>query len=226
MDDQQPLFKWSWLTENWDNDSPTSIVTLLQAHVLMAGVPIVLGLLIAVPLGLVCVRWRWLYQPVSGLMNAVYALPSLPLFMLLLGVTGRPQPATVIIPLTFYAVAVLMPAVVDGLGSVPEHVRQAATAMGFTHMRRLIRVDLPIAVPVVLAGLRVVAVSSISLVSVGALIGQGGLGNFFTDAFQRDFYTPAIAGIVLIVLLALVADGIIVAAQRLLTPWVRARRGT
>ncbi|WP_084959415.1 ABC transporter permease [Thermoactinospora rubra] len=221
--DDEPLFRWSWVVSNWDNDTPNSIVNLLQAHIVMAGVPTVLGLLLAVPLGVACARWRWLYQPTSGLMNAVYALPSIALFMLLLSVTGFSR-LTVIIPLTLYAVAVLMPAVVDGLRSVPEHVRQSAVAMGFTPTRRLVRVELPIAVPVVLAGLRVVAVSSISLVSVGALIGQGGLGNYFTDAYQRDFYTPAVVGIALIVLLALVADGIIVGAQRLLTPWVRARR--
>ncbi|MFI6324038.1 ABC transporter permease [Nonomuraea sp. NPDC050556] len=225
MDDGQPLFRWDWVVRNWDSGQPNSIVNLLEAHIVMSVVPIILGLVIAVPLGLLCVRYRFLYQPTAGLMNAIYALPSLALFMILLSVTG-PERITVIIPLTFYAIAVLMPAVVDGLGSVPDHVRQSAVAMGFTPQRRLVRVELPIATPVVLAGLRVVAVSSISLVSVGALIGQGGLGNYFTDAYQRDFYTPAIVGIVLIVLMALVADGIIIAAQRFLTPWVRARRSS
>ncbi|MEU7896123.1 ABC transporter permease subunit [Nonomuraea sp. NPDC049152] len=224
-DDGQPLFRWSWVESNWNSDSPNSIVNLLQAHVVMSLVPVLLGLLVAVPLGLACVRWRFLYQPTAGIMNVIYALPSLPLFMLLIPETGLTQ-LTVIIPLTFYALAVLVPAVVDGLGAVPDHVRQSAVAMGFTPLRRLVQVELPIAVPVVLAGLRVVTVSSISLVSVGALIGQGGLGNLFTDAFQRDFYTPAIAGIVLIVLLALVGDGIVLTAQRLLTPWVRARRAS
>lgn len=223
MDEGQPLFRWDWVVNNWDNDTPNSIMNLLGSHVVMSGVPIVLGLLVALPLGLCCVRWRWLYQPVSGLMNAVYALPSLALFMLLLSVTGAER-ITVIIPLTCYAVAVLIPAVVDGLRSVPEQVRQSAVAMGYRPLRRLLAVELPIAAPVLLAGLRVVAVSSISMVSVGALIGQGGLGNFFTDAYQRDFYTPAITGIALIVLLAGIADGLIVAAQRLLTPWVSARR--
>ncbi|NUR89860.1 MAG: ABC transporter permease [Nonomuraea sp.] len=225
MDDQQPLFKWSWVESNWNNDTPTSIVNLLEAHTVMAVVPVVLGLILALPLGLACVRWRWLYQPIAGLMNTLYALPSLALFTILLSLTGFTY-TTVIIPLTLYSLAVLIPAVVDGLGSVPDHVRQSAVAMGYTPLRRLVGVELPIAVPVVLAGLRVVAVSSISLVSVGALIGQGGLGNYFIDAYQRDFYTPAIVGIVLIVLLALVADGIILLLQRLLTPWMRARRAS
>ena len=120
----------------------------------------------------------------------------------------------------------LLPSVVDGLGSVPDHVRQSAVAMGFTPLRRLIQVELPIATPVVLAGLRVVAVSSISLVSVGAVIGQGGLGQLFTRAYQNAFLDPAIIGIVFIVVLALIADGLLVLAQRLLTPWQRARRAS
>ncbi|MDF5756402.1 ABC transporter permease subunit [Spongiactinospora sp. TRM90649] len=215
---------WEWFARNWNTGRPTSIDALLGDHVLMSLVPILAALALSVPLGMLCVRWRVLYQPVAGVMNVIYALPSLALFAVLLGVTGL-SPVTVIIPLTFYSIAVLVPAVVDGLNAVPDHVRQSAVAMGFTPARRLTRVELPLAAPVVLAGLRVVAVSSISLVSVGALVGLGGLGGLFIRAFQLDFYVPAIVGIVLIVLLALVVDGILVLAQRLLTPWVRARRG-
>ncbi|WP_327089761.1 ABC transporter permease [Nonomuraea sp. NBC_01738] len=223
--DKGPPSLWEWFARNWDTGRVGSISELLQDHLVMSLVPIVVSLVLALPLGLACVRWRWLYQPTSGLMNVLYALPSLPVFMLLIQVTGLSQ-ATVIIPLTFYGMAVLIPSVVDGLGSVPDHVRQSAVAMGFTPLRRLVQVELPIATPVVLAGLRVVAVSSISLVSVGALIGQGGLGMLFTRAYQNPFLPPAIVGIVLIVLLALVADGLLVLAQRLLTPWVRARRAS
>jgi osmoprotectant transport system permease protein len=217
-----PPSLWEWIGRNWDTGRVDSIRNLLTDHLIMSLVPIVVALVLALPLGLACVRWRWLYQPTSGLMNIVYALPSLPVFMLLIQFSGLSK-TTVIVPLTFYASAVLIPSVVDGLGSVPDHVRQSAVAMGFTPLRRLVQVELPIAVPVVLAGLRVVAVSSISLVSVGALIGQGGLGMLFTRAYQNPFVPPAAVGIVLIVLLALVADGILVLAQRLLTPWVRAR---
>ncbi|MDR8408973.1 ABC transporter permease [Nonomuraea sp. 3-1Str] len=218
-----PPSLWEWVARNWDTGRVGSIKDLLGDHLVMSLAPIVVGLLLALPLGLASVRWRWLYQPTTGLFNVVYALPSLPVFMLLISVTGLSK-TTVIIPLTFYAMAVLIPAVVDGLGAVPDHVRQSAVAMGFTPLRRLVQVELPIAVPVVLAGLRVVAVSSISLVSVGALIGQGGLGMLFTRAYQNPFLPPVIVGIVLIVALALVADGLLVLAQRLLTPWVRARR--
>ncbi len=190
----------------------------------MAIVPVLLGLIIALPLGLASARWRVLYQPTVGLMNVVYSLPSLAVFIVLIPLTGLAERATVIIPLTFYSLAVLIPSVVDGLGAVPDHVRQSAVAMGFGPLRRLLQVELPIAVPVVLAGLRVATVSSISLVSVGALVGRGGLGYLFIDGWQRQFYTPIVVGIVLVVALAVLADGLIVLAQRLLTPWARARR--
>jgi osmoprotectant transport system permease protein len=117
-----------------------------------------------------------------------------------------------------------VPNVVDGLRSVPEPVRQAATAMGFGTLRRLVQVELPIAVPVVIAGARVAAVASISLVSVGVLIGNGGLGQLFIDGYSRDFTTPIIVSCVLIIVLALFSDGVLVTAQRLLTPWARTRR--
>ncbi|MER6946985.1 ABC transporter permease [Nonomuraea sp. NPDC005983] len=220
-----PPTLWEWIARNWDTGRVDSIKNLLGDHLVMSLVPIAVGLVLALPLGLASVRWRWLYQPTAGVFNIIYALPSLPVFMLLISVTGLSK-ITVIIPLTFYAIAVLIPAVVDGLGSVPDHVRQSAVAMGFTPLRRLVQVELPIATPVVLAGLRVVAVSSISLVSVGALIGQGGLGMLFTRAYQNPFLPPVVVGIVLIVALALLADGLLVLAQRLLTPWVRARRAT
>lgn len=215
---EEPLIRWDWIGRNWPG-----IQVLLEDHVVMALVPVVVGLLIALPLGLAGVRWRRLYQPTVGAVNVIYSLPSLAVFIVLIPVTGLATRTTVMVPLTFYAMAVLIPAVVDGLTSVPDHVRQSAVAMGFTPLRRLLRVELPIAVPVVLAGLRVAAVSSISLVSVGALVGRGGLGYLFIDGWQRQFYTPIIVGIVLVVILAGIVDALLVLAQRLLTPWARAR---
>jgi osmoprotectant transport system permease protein len=220
MTPSEPLVRWDWIGRNWPN-----IQQLLTDNVVMALLPVLLGLVVALPLGLASARWRWLYQPTVGFMNVIYSLPSLAVFIVLIPLTGLAERATVIIPLTFYTLAVLIPAVVDGLTSIPDHVRQSAVAMGFTPLRRLVRVELPIAAPVVLAGLRVATVSSISLVSVGALIGRGGLGYLFIDGWQRQFPTPIVVGIVLVLILAVVADGLLVVAQRLLTPWARARRG-
>jgi len=221
--DGEPLVRWSWIGDHTDE-----LTTLTLHHLKLALLPILFGLIIAIPLGIMCVRWRWLYPPTLGIANIFYGLPSLALFMLFIpyfGIgSGGQADFTIILPLTLFSLSVLVPNVVDGLRSVPDPVRQAATAMGFGTLRRLVQVELPIAVPVVIAGARVAAVASISLVSVGVLIGNGGLGQLFIDGYSRDFTTPIIVSCVLIVVLALVSDGVLVTAQRLLTPWARTRR--
>ncbi|HEY5032790.1 MAG TPA: ABC transporter permease [Actinomycetes bacterium] len=209
--------KWGWIPDHFG-----MLGTLLGQHSVLAFVPVLLGLLVAVPLGMACVRWPRIYPPVLATTSILYAIPSIALFVFLVSYTGL-NPPTAIIPLTLYTLSVLVRNVVDGLRSVPESVRQAATAMGFTGLRRLLRVDLPIAVPVIIAGLRIATVSNISLVSVASLIGLGGLGQLFTDGFQRAFLTPIVVGVVLTVALAVVADVLLVVAQRLLTPWARGR---
>ncbi|MFL6052534.1 MAG: ABC transporter permease [Actinoallomurus sp.] len=219
----EPLIRWDWVGAH------TGLMADLTAHHLkLALLPILFGLIIAIPLGVMCVRWRWIYPPTLGVANVLYGLPSLALFMLFLpyfGITGSGADFTIIVPLTLFSLSVLVPNVVDGLRSVPDPVRQAATAMGFSTLRRLVQVELPIAVPVVIAGARVATVSSISLVSVGMMIGNGGLGQLFIDGYSRDFTTPITVSCVLIIALALLSDGVLVAAQRLLTPWARRRTG-
>ena len=216
----EPLIRWNWIADHLQD-----FADMTGQHLYLALMPIVLGLVISIPLGVASVRWGWLYPPVFAGANLLYAIPSLALFMLMLDLTGLDSSLTAIIPLTVYTLAVLVPNVVDGLRQVPQPVRQAATAMGFGTWRRLIQVELPIAVPVIMAGLRVATVSSISLVSVAVLVGQGGLGQLFTDGAQREFPTPIIAGIVLTIALAFIADLVLVTAQRLLTPWARTRKG-
>lgn len=208
---------WGWIGEHTADLSENALL-----HLRLALLPVLFGLLISLPLGVLCRRFGWLYPPALTLANVLYAIPSLALFMVFIQYTGL-TPSTVIIPLTLYSLSVLVPNVVDGLGSVSEPVRQAATAMGFGPLRRLVRVELPIAVPVVIAGTRVAAVSSISLVAVGQLIGQGGLGYDIVRGYQLQFPTQILAASVLIVVLALVTDALLVVLQRLLTPWARAR---
>ena len=212
---------WSWIPSN---AGLIRQYTLDNAY--LGIVPALLGLVISVPLGIACVRWRWLYPPVLSATSILYALPSLALFIVLIPYTGLTD-TTVIIPLTLFSLCILLPNVVDGLRSVPGPVRQAATAMGFGPLRRLVQVELPIAVPLVIAGLRIAVVSSISLASVGQLMGIYSLGYFFIDVYQRDFPTEIVVGLVLIIALALVCDVLLVGARRLLTPWQprRARRG-
>jgi osmoprotectant transport system permease protein len=215
-----PWVDWTWIADHGE-----LFQRLIGLHVYLSVMPIVYGLALSLPLGLAAVRWPRIYPPLLAATSIVYALPAIALFIALLPITGL-EPTTVIIPLTLYSLSILIRNVVDGLRSVPEHVRQAATAMGFSGLRRLLQVDLPIAVPIIISGLRVATVSSISLVSVGALIGVGGLGELFIDGFQRNFKTPLVAGVVLSILLAVTADTILVIAQRLLTPWARGRRRT
>ena len=200
----------------------SQVPTLTWESAKLGILPALFGLIISVPLGIVCVRFRWLYGPVLSVTSVLYALPSLALFIVLIPYTGLTD-TTVIIPLTLFSLCVLVPNVVDGLRSVPEPVRQAATAMGFGTMRRLARVELPISVPIVIAGLRVAVVSSISLATLGQLIGVSSLGYLLIDGYQRAFLTEILVGGGLIIALALVCDLILVLVRRLLTPW-RARR--
>jgi osmoprotectant transport system permease protein len=201
----------------------SAVPTYVWENAYLGIAPALIGLVISVPLGIACVRWKWLYPPVLSGASVLYALPSLALFIVLIPYTGLTD-TTVIIPLTLFSLCVLVPNVVDGLRSVPEHVRQAATAMGFGTVRRLAQVELPIAVPVVIAGLRVAVVSSISLASVGQLIGVSSLGYLIIDGYQRDFLTEILVGGGLIIALALVCDVLLVLLRRVLTPWRPRRR--
>ena len=192
-------------------------------HAWLAGVPLVLGLLLAVPLGWLAQRRRWLYTPIVAGTGLLYTIPSLALFILMPLVLGTRilDEENVIVAMTIYTVALLTRTVADALGAVPDEVVAAATAMGLGPLRRLLTVELPMAVPVVAAGLRVAAVSNVSIVSVAALIGVPQLGVLFTDGFYRDFLDPIVAGLVASALLALLFDLVIVAVARWLTPWQR-----
>jgi osmoprotectant transport system permease protein len=210
---------WSWIPQNW-----TIIWQYTLDNAFLGLVPPLIGLIVAIPLGIASVRWRWTYPPLLSLASAIYALPSLALFVVLIDFTGLGN-LTVMIPLTLFSLCILLPSVVDGLRGVAEPTRQAATGMGFGDVRRLFEVELPISTPVVIAGLRVAVVSSISLASVGQLIGVSSLGYFFIDGFQRDFPTEVYVALALVLGLALICDLLLVALGRLLTPWQRDQRG-
>jgi osmoprotectant transport system permease protein len=209
---------WGWLDRNID-----TVLEDLSEHVQIAFIALVLGAVIAFPIGLIAYRWRPLYGPLLALTQILYTVPSLALFVLLINATGLGQ-EPVIIGLTIYSLVILVRNLVEGLRSVPRDVIDAATAMGYRQTRRLFAVELPIALPAIVAGLRVAAVSNISLVSVGALIGTGGLGQLFIHGFQIDNPIEIWTGIVVTLVLALVVDLLIVGGGRLLTPWTRAVR--
>jgi osmoprotectant transport system permease protein len=208
----------------WLGDHFAEVLSLIGQHVYLAGVPLVLGLLIALPLGWLARRYRVLYPFLIIGTGLLYTIPSLALFIMLPLLLGTKilDPNNVVVAMTIYTVALLVRTVADGLGSVPDDVNQSATAMGYKRVRRFMSVELPLALPVISAGLRVAAVSNVSIVSVAALIGVSQLGSLFTDGFQRAFLDPIVVGVVACVLLALLFDGVILGATRLMTPWQRA----
>lgn len=196
--------------------------TLMLRHLYLAGVPLLIGLVVSLPLGWLATRVRWLGPPLIAGTGLMYTIPSLALFIMLPLVLGTQilDDANVLVAMTIYAVALLTRTVADGFASVPGHVRQAATAMGYGELRRVVSVDLPLAVPVVAAGLRVVAVSNVSMVSVAALIGVSQLGSLFTAGFNRNAMGPIVVGVLASVALALLLDAAIALLARLLTPWL------
>jgi osmoprotectant transport system permease protein len=204
---------WSWIPSNW-----STIWQLIQENAYLGVVPALIGLAISLPVGIVAARWRWFYPPVLTVINVIYAIPSLALFIALIPAFGLTD-TNVVIALTVFSLCVIVPNVVAGLRSVPDPVRQAATAMGYGSLRRLATVELPLAVPVIIGGLRVGVVSGISLASVGQLIGVSSLGYLFTDGLQRSFPTEIYVGLVLVIALALACDLVLVAIKRALTPW-------
>ncbi|NUR06615.1 MAG: ABC transporter permease [Nocardioidaceae bacterium] len=201
----------------------SEILTDLGQHIWLALVPVVLGVIFALPVGYLAVRRGWLYQPIVNLGGVLYSIPSLALFLIMPAIlgTGTLSPLNIVVSLAVYTFALLTRTVADALLSVQGQATQAAEAMGFRPFRQLLQVELPMALPVMLAGVRVATVANISLVSVGALIGVGGLGALFTRGLQLGFMEPIIVGIVLSVLLAAVCDIAIVLLQRRLTPWDR-----
>ncbi|MFF5290144.1 ABC transporter permease [Paractinoplanes globisporus] len=208
----------TYLSNNGD-----AVLAALRQHIALALIPVLIGFVLALPIGYLGVRFPWLYHPLVNTCGMLYSIPSLALFVFLPVLLGTKilSPLNIVVALTIYTVALLARTVADGLKSVDPLVVQSATAMGYRRLRRLTDVELPVALPVILAGLRVATVANISLVSVGALIGVGGLGQLFTRGFQLFYVEPILVGIILSVLLAAAADLVIVLLGRLVTPWTR-----
>lgn len=209
----------NWLLANFDY-----VLGLSIQHLYLALLPLVFGLIIAIPLGQLARQQRAVRGVILTASSLLYTIPSLALFIILPVVLGTRilDPVNVAVALTLYAVALLVRSTIDAFDSVDGDTRQAAVAMGYKPLARFLTVDLPLSLPVLIAGLRVVSVSNISLVSVAALLGVGNLGILFTDGLQRNFVTEIIVGIGAILFLAVVMDTLLVLLERVLTPWTRA----
>ena len=208
------------------SDLQHSYLGLVGLHVREGLLPVLAALLVALPVAQLCVRFRWVYPPVLGITTVLYSIPSLAFFVVLIDYFGQSE-TTVMIPLAVYSLVVLVPGIVYGVRSVPQETLAAAQAMGFGPVRRYLQVQLPIAAPAIIAGLRVAVVSSFSLVSVGMLIGnQGALGNMLNDA--TTYHRPALAvnSVLTTALLGILADALLVLVRRLLTPWMPRKGAT
>jgi osmoprotectant transport system permease protein len=210
----------------WGGDNLGLIAGLAVSHLRQSLIAIVLGLVIAIPLGWAAWRYRLLRGWLITVTGLLYTIPSLALLIILPSVFGYSalSETNLIVALTIYAVAILVRSVVDGLQSVDPSVRQAAVALGYGGARRFFTVDLPLAGPVILAGLRVTSVSTIALATVGILVGVENLGYLFTNGLQRRITEEVLSGVVAVMVIALLIDALLVLGGRLLMPWARRSR--
>jgi osmoprotectant transport system permease protein len=201
---------------------------LTVVHLRLSLVPVLIGLAIAVPLGLLVQHAPIARRLTTATAAVVFTIPSLALFVVLPMIVGTRilDEANVIIALTAYTAALLVRTVLEALDAVPAQVRDAATAVGYPPVARILKVELPLSIPVLIAGLRVVVVTNIAMVSVGSVIGIGGMGTWFTQGYQTDKSDQIFAGIIALFVLAIMIDVLIVLTGRLVTPWERAARST
>ena len=215
-----PWFDISYVVDNWN-----SIVGYLGEHVRLTVGAVLIGAAIALPLALLARRARLLRGPILALSTLVYTIPSLAMFSFLAPFTGPLSATTVLIGLTLYTLVILVRNFLTGLQAVPADVREAARGMGYGSARLFVQVDLPLALPAFMAGLRIATVSTVALTTVGVITGNGGLGQLIIGGFNANFYRAEIVtGALGCVVLALVADLLLAGAQRLLTPWARRSR--
>jgi osmoprotectant transport system permease protein len=212
---EQPWVDGSWLTTH-----VPYVLAAVQEHVQLTVIAVVAGLAISLVLGVLAHTWRALRLPVLTIFGIFYTIPSIAMFALLIPVTGL-SGTSAEIPLIGYNVLVLVRNVMVGLDSVPADVLDAADGMGYRRSARLLRVELPLALPAILAGLRVATVSTIGIVTIAAVIGIGGLGQLILRGLIQDFHTPLVVATVLCIVLALFADVLLAGAQRLVVPWAR-----
>jgi osmoprotectant transport system permease protein len=217
LDIVDPWINWDWLSTH----VPT-ILAALEQQVVLTGIALIGGLAIALPLGIAAHRWTNLYLRPAELtvFGTFYTIPSLALFALLIPYTGLSW-VTAEIPLIGYNVLILLRNILVGLDSVPPDVLDAADGMGYRRAARLVRIELPLALPAIFAGLRVATVSTIGIVTITAVIGLGGLGQLIYKGLIEDFHTPLVVAIALLIALAFIADFGLAGVQRIAIPWSR-----
>ena len=212
-----------WFCGAYLSDRKGELVDATLQHLAITGAALALAVAIAFPMALLARRLPRTEPTVLGVSTGLYTIPSLALFPLLVPFTGITA-VTVVVGLALYSLTILVRSMLDGLGAVPDDVRESADGLGYSRTGRLLRIELPLALPVMLGGLRVATVSTVALTTVGALVSYGGLGNLLAQGVSTNFRAQLLAAAVLCVLIAFVLDALIVVAQRLLTPWTRGVR--
>jgi osmoprotectant transport system permease protein len=219
--EEPKLIDWEWIKENFWED----IVPAIQGHIFLSFVSIAIALAIALPVGILSARFRKAYPPVTAVTGILYSIPSLAFLAILISIPGVAiGPSPVIIALVAYSLLILIRNTVAGLDSVPPETIDAARGMGLTNRQILFRVELPLALPIIVAGIRIATVTIIGIATIGAYINGGGLGTLIFDGIGRQFPTMIIAGAVLATALAIIADLLLLALERYLRPWARVRR--
>jgi len=215
---QNPIVRWEYFIDEWDQ-----IQRALIEHLQLTMYAVIIGLVVSAGLSAIALRYRWALTPINGFTAFLYTIPSVALFGILVPYFGLSR-LSAVLPLAAYTLLILVTNIVAGFNSVSSEVREAAIGMGMTPARRVLHVELPLAMPYIVTGLRIAVVSTVGLVTVAAIIGQGGLGGLILDGLRRAFWTPMTIGAVLSILLALALDGLILVAGRWLTPWEQRRK--
>jgi osmoprotectant transport system permease protein len=209
-----------WICRQYVEDFRPEITDATVEHLEITALAVLLGTALAFPMALLARQFSWLESPILGGSTAIYTIPSLALLPLMVPFTGLTR-TTVVIGLALYALTILVRAILEGLRAVPEDVRESAVGMGYGAGRLLFTVELPLAIPVIMAGLRVATVSTVALVTIGSLVSYGGLGNLIKDGVNTNFRAELFTAAALCVVIAVLLDVLLVLAQRLLTPWTR-----
>jgi osmoprotectant transport system permease protein len=210
------------------SDNQSQIWAWMRTTIWLAVLPLAIGLVVALPIGWVASRYRWTYPPIISIGGLLYTIPSIVLFLALPGILGTQilSPTNVAVALTLYCIALLIRIVADGLRAVDPVTLDAASGMGYSERQRLLHVQFPLAVPVIGAGLRVAAVSNVSLIAIASALGVSQLGLLFTTGYNTGDSAPLWLGLILFVALALLLDALILLALRLASPWRKATRRT
>jgi osmoprotectant transport system permease protein len=213
----EPFIRWNWIGSHLGEIGSRTL-----EHLALTGIAVGVGFVLALGLSILAIRRRATYTPITWAAGILYTIPSIALFALLVPITGLTR-TTAEIGLVSYTLLILIRNIVAGIDGVPASVREAATAMGYTRWRMFVEIELPLALPVILAGVRIATVTTVGLVTLTALIGQGGYGAFINDGLQRFFNTPLMVGAILSVALAVALDAGLVVLEAALTPWRRGR---